>query len=132
MIERIERTTGAVSVDLWFCVCEREACGWAWVVPYSRGVPSRCSGCKARNWNAGGQVQVLDVAGPVVSGLPATVRGKITTANVRPSTKQPQPTPDASTCWPYCLKQAGPNPSDVCWLLSGHDGRHNPNRPKAG
>ncbi len=104
MIERIERTIGAVSVDVWLCVCERETCGWCWIVPYSRGVPAACSKCKARNWNAGGgQVQavkldhikdageaavpVLDATGVIVPGLPASVRGKITTAaKLKPST----------------------------------------------
>ena len=91
---------------------------------------------------------VLDAVGPTINASsPATQRGKVNTsaavsdlrakiasmtAPARPQVEQTA----ASEPEPYvnprqlCLEQAGPNPTDRCRLLRGHDGRHNMTAPK--
>src|SRR5208337_2350689 len=67
MTEKIERRVGRVKIEVLLCICEREECGWAWVVSCSRGVPKSCSHCKGRNWNGRRETAVRHTKGDPVA-----------------------------------------------------------------
>lgn len=67
------------------CVCDREECGWAWLVGVSKGEPKRCSHCKRGNWNKG---KGVGVKGMTAAGVRVSELGHYSDGEIREALKE--------------------------------------------